>query len=132
MSDLAYTAAVIARSQATADLIQRQSGLQCIYIPSADTRLPPIDAAFVLIAGWEVDGFGTCKRLRAESSIPIILVVDKASPRMSILGLQAGADLVLGKGGLGQELRAHVKALMRRCVMPVPRDAYRLLRYSTF
>lgn len=132
MSDLAYTAAVVARSEATADLIQSQSGFQCTYIPSADMWLPPGGADFVLVAGWEVDGFGACSRLRAESSIPIILVVDKAAPRMKVLGLQSGADVVLGRSALGQELAAHVKALMRRCAMPVPQDAYRLLRYSTF
>ncbi len=132
MSDLTCSTAVVARAQATKDWIEQETGISCVYTPSADMERHLDDADCVLIAGWEVDGFGVCRRLRAESSIPIILVVDKASPRMRVLGLQAGADLVLGKGVLGQELAAHMKALIRRCRMPAASDTYRLLRYSAF
>ena len=132
MTEFAYSVAIVAKTRAAKDLIENETGLQSTFVPSTDVQALPISTALILVAGWEVDGFGVCKGLRSESSIPIILVLDEVSPKARVLGIQAGADLVLGKSTLGQELGAHAKALMRRCVMPAPRDAYRLLRYSTF
>ncbi|MBR9762428.1 MAG: response regulator transcription factor [Rhodobacteraceae bacterium] len=60
------------------------------------------------------DGLSVCRRLRATSSTPIILVTALGDDVDRIVGLEIGADDYIAKPFNSRELVARVKALLRR------------------
>lgn len=60
------------------------------------------------------DGFAICKRIRSESSVPIILLTVRAEEEDIIRGLEAGADDYILKPFSPRQLMARVQAVMRR------------------
>jgi two-component system OmpR family response regulator len=60
------------------------------------------------------DGFSICRRLRAMSSIPIIMVTARGEEIDRILGLEIGADDYVAKPFSSRELVARIRALLRR------------------
>lgn len=60
------------------------------------------------------DGISICRRLRAASPIPIIIVSAKNDDIDRVIGLEVGADDYLPKPFNPRELTARVKALFRR------------------
>lgn len=61
------------------------------------------------------DGLRICRRLRAEgSALPILVLTASATIPSRVAGLDAGADDYLGKPFAVAELRARVRALLRR------------------
>lgn len=61
------------------------------------------------------DGIQICQRLRASgASIPILVLTARATVQSKVSGLDAGADDFLGKPFAVAELRARVRALLRR------------------
>ena len=67
-----------------------------------DLMLPRLD-------GWEV-----CKRVRAESDLPILMLTARDDDIDKIVGLELGADDYLTKPFNPRELVARVKAILRR------------------
>jgi DNA-binding response OmpR family regulator len=70
-----------------------------------DLMLPKLD-------GWEV-----CKRIRAESDLPILMLTARDDDIDKIVGLELGADDYLTKPFSTRELIARIKALLRRVQM---------------
>ena len=62
----------------------------------------------------EVDGYDVCRRLRAESAVPIIMLTAKAEELDKVLGLELGADDYITKPFSMREFRSRVKAVLRR------------------
>lgn len=62
----------------------------------------------------EIDGFETLKRIRAESSIPVLMLTAKGDDIDRIIGLEMGADDYLPKPFNPRELVARIKAIKRR------------------
>ena len=60
------------------------------------------------------DGLSFCRRLRAKSSVPVIMLTALSSDIDRIVGLEVGADDYLGKPFNPRELVARIKAVMRR------------------
>jgi DNA-binding response OmpR family regulator len=67
-----------------------------------DLMLPRVD-------GWEV-----CRRIRAESDLPIVMLTARDDAVDKIVGLELGADAYLTKPFNPRELVAWVKAVLRR------------------
>ena len=61
-----------------------------------------------------MDGFDVCKRVRAESNVPIIMITAREEEVDKVLGLELGADDYITKPFSIRELLARVKANMRR------------------
>jgi len=78
------------------------------------------------------DGFSICRRLRAVSSIPIIMVTARGEEIDRILGLEIGADDYVSKPFSSRELVARIRALLRRAeAMPeLPRFRARPLLFA--
>jgi DNA-binding response OmpR family regulator len=87
-----------------------------------------------LQAGWDLilldvmlprkDGFDVCRELRrAGVKTPIILLTAKAQEAEKILGLELGADDYVTKPFSPRELRARIKAMLRRRADSLP-DVY--------
>jgi two-component system OmpR family response regulator len=60
------------------------------------------------------DGLSICRRLRAGSDIPIIILTAQADEVERIIGLEMGADDYLGKPFNPRELLARIRAVLRR------------------
>jgi DNA-binding response OmpR family regulator len=67
-----------------------------------DINLPSMD-------GWEI-----CRRVRAESDVPIIMLTARTDDIDRIVGLELGADDYLTKPFNPRELVARIKAILRR------------------
>lgn len=81
-----------------------------------DIMLPKID-------GWEV-----CRRARATSQVPIIMLTARDAEVDRIVGLEIGADDYLVKPFSPRELVARVKAVLRRSSSPQPEEAPKPLK----
>lgn len=62
----------------------------------------------------EMDGWEVCRRVRAESDVPIIMLTARTEDIDRIVGLELGADDYLTKPFNPRELVARVKAILRR------------------
>lgn len=60
------------------------------------------------------DGLALCRRLRAESTLPVIMLTALADETDRIVGLEMGADDYLVKPFNPRELLARIKAVLRR------------------
>jgi DNA-binding response OmpR family regulator len=61
-----------------------------------------------------VDGLEVCRRLRAKSAVPIIMLTAKTDEIDKVLGLELGADDYITKPFSMREFRSRVKAALRR------------------
>ena len=68
-----------------------------------------------------VDGLEVCRRLRAKSRVPIIMLTAKAEEIDKVIGLEIGADDYITKPFSMREFRSRVRAALRRADM-VPGD----------
>jgi DNA-binding response OmpR family regulator len=66
------------------------------------------------------DGLEVTRRLRAGSSVPILILTARGEEADRVAGLELGADDYLTKPFSPRELVARVKALLRRVRMPPP------------
>jgi two-component system, OmpR family, response regulator MprA len=62
----------------------------------------------------DLDGVEVCRRLRAESDVPILILTARGELGDRVVGLDSGADDYLVKPFERQELLARMRALMRR------------------
>ncbi len=65
-----------------------------------------------------LDGLEVCRRLRAESSVPIIMLTARDDELVKVLGLELGADDYITKPFSIREFRSRVRALLRRAAAP--------------
>lgn len=61
-----------------------------------------------------MDGFDTCRALRAHSAVPIIMLTARGEPGDRVDGLETGADDYVPKPFDPRELVARVRAVLRR------------------
>ena len=66
----------------------------------------------------KLDGLEVCKRLRASSSVPIIMLTARDDELDKVLGLELGADDYITKPFSIREFRSRVRALLRRASAP--------------
>lgn len=62
----------------------------------------------------KMDGIEVCRRVRAESDVPILMLTAKSEELDKVVGLEMGADDYLTKPFSMRELMARVRALLRR------------------
>jgi len=74
-----------------------------------------------------IDGLEVCKRMRAASDVPIIMLTAKEEVSDRVLGLDAGADDYLVKPFDFEELLARLRALFRRAA---PSSRPEVLRFN--
>ncbi len=66
----------------------------------------------------KLDGFQVCRTIRAESTVPILLLSARGEEFDRVLGLELGADDYLSKPFAFRELVARIRAMLRRAQMP--------------
>jgi DNA-binding response OmpR family regulator len=66
----------------------------------------------------KLDGLEVCKRLRAASAVPIIMLTARDDELDKVIGLELGADDYITKPFSIREFRSRVRALLRRAKAP--------------
>jgi DNA-binding response OmpR family regulator len=93
--------------------------LQAFDGPSALTMaretVPDLVILDIMLPG--MDGLEVCRRLRQGSIVPILMLTARAEEIDRVLGLELGADDYLTKPFSMRELKARVRALLRRVEM---------------
>jgi two-component system response regulator MprA len=79
---------------------------------AARDRPPDLVVLDVMLPG--IDGVEVCRRLRAGSDLPILMLTARDAISDRVAGLDAGADDYLVKPFAYEELLARVRALLRR------------------
>lgn len=62
----------------------------------------------------KLDGFEVCQQIRENSSVPVVMLTAKGDDMDKILGLEYGADDYITKPFNILEVKARIKAIMRR------------------
>jgi DNA-binding response OmpR family regulator len=74
----------------------------------------PVDLVVLDVMLPKLDGLEVCKRLRAESEVPIIMLTARDDELDKVVGLELGADDYITKPFSIREFRSRVRALLRR------------------
>ena len=69
-----------------------------------------------------IDGLAVCRRIRARSELPVIMLTARAEEADRIVGLELGADDYVTKPFSPRELAARVKTVLRRAQSTIPRE----------
>ena len=94
-------------------------GLHLAHAPDANSGIEKIkssdyEAVLLDIMLPDLDGFEACKRIRAISDVPILMLTARGEETDRIVGLELGADDYLPKPFNPRELLARLKAILRR------------------
>jgi DNA-binding response OmpR family regulator len=77
----------------------------------------PFDLVVLDVMLPQVDGLEVCRRMRARSTVPIIMLTAKAEEVDKVVGLELGADDYITKPFSMREFRSRVRAALRRGAM---------------
>jgi two-component system, OmpR family, KDP operon response regulator KdpE len=79
---------------------------------------PDIVVLDVMMPG--MDGWEVCRRVRAASHVPVIMLTARTDESDRVMGLRLGADDYVGKPFSLKELEARIEAVLRRTYMAPP------------
>jgi DNA-binding response OmpR family regulator len=87
--------------------------------------LTQVDLVILDVPPSGTDGWALLQQIRGLSTIPVIVLIAANDYRLTVQGLDRGADYVMSQPVSVPELRARVGALLRRAQTPAqrPRDA---------
>jgi len=92
------------------EVITATNGLQAVQL--TQTQVPDLIVLDVMMP--EMDGLTACSKIREFSNVPIILLTAKADDIDKLIGFDNGADDYLTKPFNILELKARIRALLRR------------------
>ena len=72
------------------------------------------DAVLLDVMRPGMDGLEVCRRIRAKSNVPVLMLTAKGDETDRVVGLELGADDYLGKPCSPRELLARLRAVLRR------------------
>jgi DNA-binding response OmpR family regulator len=113
---------VVEDEQVIADLVRaylRRDGFEVVWASSGEQALEelarhPVRLVVLDIGLPGIDGFEVCRRLRARTGVPILILSARDDEVDRVAGLEAGADDYVTKPFSPRELVARVKAILRR------------------
>jgi len=91
-------------------VVVAHDGFQALEV--AGEEAPDLIVLDIMLPG--MDGLETCRRLRQESTVPIIMLTARGQEIDRVLGLEMGADDYLAKPFSFRELLARIRAVFRR------------------
>jgi len=100
-----------------------RDGYRVVQARDGDEALARFDAERIDLVVLDVmlpklDGLEVCKRLRARSAVPIVMLTARGDELDKVLGLELGADDYITKPFSIREFRSRVRALLRRAGAP--------------
>jgi two-component system response regulator MtrA len=100
-------------------IVLRGEGLDVIHVADGSAAIgafqdhrPDLILLDVMLPG--MDGISVCKRIRAESGVPIVMLTARTDTVDVVVGLESGADDYVVKPFKPAELIARVRARLRR------------------
>jgi DNA-binding response OmpR family regulator len=81
------------------------------------------DAVILDVMLPDIDGFEVCRRIRARSDVPVLMLTARGDDTDRIVGLEIGADDYLPKPFNPRELLARIRAILRRRRGSAPAEA---------
>jgi len=116
-------------------VLEQQAGHRVVEAEDAtaalrhlDEAMSPFDLAMIDVVMPGIDGLELCRRIRATSNLPIIVVSARGDIQSRVRGLQLGADDYLPKPFDPSELLARVEAILRRSARAARTDTDGRLR----
>jgi DNA-binding response OmpR family regulator len=100
------------------EVITGSDGVQAVEL--ARSQDPDLIVLDVMMP--RLDGLGACSKIREFSDVPIILLTAKAEDMDKLLGFDQGADDYLTKPFNILELKARIRALLRRSGSPTKKE----------
>jgi DNA-binding response OmpR family regulator len=99
--------------------LEQQDGWRVAWLRSGEDALSelrrhPVRLVVLDIGLPGVDGFEVCRRIRAGSKVPIIMLTARDEEPDRVAGLELGADDYVAKPFSPRELSARIKAILRR------------------
>ncbi|VVJ17711.1 Transcriptional regulatory protein [Amycolatopsis camponoti] len=88
-----------------------ERALEALFTDRLDLEVVLLD---VMLPG--MDGFEVCRRIRARSRLPLVLLTARGDPIDIVAGLECGADDYVVKPAEPRVLDARIKAIGRRAV----------------
>ena len=85
------------------------------------------DLVLLDLALPKLDGLEVCRRIRAESSVPILMLTARDDEIDKVLGLEIGADDYITKPFSIRELRSRIRAAMRRASLAPQPEAVEVI-----
>jgi DNA-binding response OmpR family regulator len=109
-------------------VLEHQAGHRVVEAGDAESAQHQIDTerfdlVMVDVVMPGIDGLELCKRIRATSNVPIMVVSARGDTQSRVRGLQLGADDYLSKPFDPSELAARVDAVLRRTNRTARADA---------
>ena len=100
-----------------------RDGYRVVQARDGDEALARFDAEKVDLVVLDVllpklDGLEVCKRLRARSTVPIVMLTARDDEFDKVVGLELGADDYITKPFSIREFRSRIRALLRRASTP--------------
>ena len=94
----------------------RREGFAVTHVATGAEALaaPEVDLVLLDLRLPDMDGFEVCRRIRAGSNVPIIMVTARGEEVDRVVGLELGADDYLVKPFGFRELLARIRAVSRR------------------
>ncbi|MTV39697.1 response regulator [Duganella radicis] len=109
-----------------------QAGFRVTHAPTGNAAMEhiaaaEIDAVILDLMLPDMDGLDVCRKLRATSDVPVLMLTARGDAIDRIVGLEIGADDYLPKPFEPRELLARLRAILRRRVdlrhLDAPRSA---------
>ena len=99
--------------------LEQQDGWRVVWLRSgedavAELRRHPVRLVVLDIGLPGIDGFEVCRRVRAQSKVPIVMLTARDEEPDRVAGLELGADDYVAKPFSPRELAARIKAILRR------------------
>jgi DNA-binding response OmpR family regulator len=99
--------------------LEQQDGWQVLWLRSGEEavtelRRHPVRIVVLDIGLPGIDGFEVCRRMRAHSKVPILMLTARDEEPDRIAGFELGADDYVSKPFSPRELAARIKAILRR------------------
>jgi DNA-binding response OmpR family regulator len=111
-------ASSLATGLATAGMVVRRYASGTVALQHDTPELYLIDVGLP-----DIDGFEVCRRIRATSSVPIIMLTARSEEIDRVFGLEIGADDYVTKPFGLRELIARIRAVTRRASTPMSEEA---------
>src|SRR5205809_3359826 len=99
--------------------LEQQDGWPVVWLRNgedavSELRRHPVRVVVLDIGLPGIDGFEVCRRMRAYSKVPIVMLTARDEEPDRVAGLELGADDYVAKPFSPRELAARIKAILRR------------------
>ena len=108
--------------------LEQQAGWRVLWLRTgeeavAELRRHPVRLIVLDVGLPGIDGFEVCRRIRAQSNVPIVMLTARDEEPDRVVGFELGADDYVPKPFSPRELDARIRAILRRAEPGSSEDA---------